>query len=46
MSINLNNIAFLNIKGSVYCCITSLIGKTETIKLMQNAGFTKKSGTL
>ena len=34
MSINLNNIAFLNIKGSVYCCITSLIGKTETIKLM------------
>ena len=46
MSINLSVIAILNIKGSDYCCITSLIGKNEAIKLLQNADFTKKRGTL
>ena len=46
MPINLSDIASLNIKGSVYCCITSLISKNEAIKLMQNANLTKKSGTL
>ena len=38
----LSDIAILNIKGSDYCYIMSLIRKSETINLMQNAGFTKK----
>ena len=39
MSINLSDIAILNIKGSNYRCIISLISKTEAIKIMQNADF-------
>ena len=46
MSVKLNDIAILNIKSSDYCCIISLIIKTEAIKLMQNADLTEKSGTL
>ena len=46
MSINLNNIAILNIKGSDYRCIISLLRKNLAIKLMQNADLTEKSGTL
>ena len=46
MSIKLIDIAILNIKGSDYCCIISLISKNEAINLMQNADSTKKSGTL
>ena len=34
MSINLSDIAILNIKGSDYCCIISLISTNEAIKLM------------
>ena len=34
MSINLGNIAILNIKGSDYHCIISLISKNETIKFL------------
>ena len=34
MSVNLTNISILNIKGSDYCCIISLISKNETINLM------------
>ena len=45
MSINLSNIAILNIIGSDYRCI-SLISKNEAIKLLQNADLTEKSGTL
>ena len=37
MSTNLSDIAILNIKGSGYCCIISLISKTEAINVMQNA---------
>ena len=37
ISINLSDIAILNIKASDYCCVISLISKTETIKLLQNA---------
>ena len=37
MSMNLSNIAILNIEGSDYCCISSLISKNEAINLMQNA---------
>ena len=46
MSMNLSDIATLNIKCSDYRCIISLISKIEAIKLMQNANLTEKSGTL
>ena len=46
MSINFSNIAILNIKGSDYCCIISLISKNEAMNLLQNADLTKKSVTL
>ena len=46
MSINLSNIAILNIKGSDYICIISLISKNEAINLLQNADLTEKSETL
>ena len=46
ISINLSDIAILNIKGSDYCCIISSIRKNETINLMENADLTEKSGTL
>ena len=42
-SMNFNNIAILNIKGSDFWCIISLISKNEAIKLMQNAALTKKA---
>ena len=45
MSINLINIAILNIRGSDYCCIISLISKNEAIKLMQKTDLIGKSGT-
>ena len=43
MSINLSDIAILNVKGSDYCCIISLISKNEAINLMQNADLAKKT---
>ena len=46
MSVNLSDIAILNIKGSDYQCIISSISKDEAINLMQNAYLTGKSGTL
>ena len=46
MSMNLIDVATLNIKGSDYHCIISLISKNEAINLMQNADLTKKSRTL
>ena len=39
---NLSDIAILNIKGSAYGSIISLIRKNEAINLMQNANLTKK----
>ena len=36
MSMSLSDIAILNIKGSDYRCIISLISKIEAIILMQN----------
>ena len=39
---NLSHIAILNIKGSDYRCIISLISKNEAINLLQNADLTKK----
>ena len=44
MSMNLSDIAILNIKGSDYCCIISLISKNGTVNLMQNVDLTEKSG--
>ena len=46
MSINLRDNAILNIKGSGYCRIISLISKNEAIHLLQNADLTKTNGTL
>ena len=46
MSMNLSNIGILNIKGSDYHCIISLISKNEAINLLQNASLTRKSGIL
>ena len=43
MSMKLSNFAILNIKGSDYRCIMSLISKDETINLMQNSDLTKKA---
>ena len=34
MSVNLRDIAILNVKGSDYCCIISLISENEPIKLL------------
>ena len=39
---NLSNTVILNIKGSDYHCIVSLIGKNEAIILMKNAELTEK----
>ena len=46
IAINVNDITILNIKGSDYRCIISLISKNEAIKLLRNADLTEKSGTL
>ena len=46
MSINLSKIAILNIKGSDYRGIVSLISKSEVKKLMHNADMTEKSVAL
>ena len=46
MSMNLSNIAILNIEGSDYCCIITGISKDEVINSMQNADLTVKSGAL
>ena len=46
ISINLNDITILNIKGSDHCCIISLISKNEAINLLKNADLTEKGGTL
>ena len=46
MSVNISDIAILNLKGSDYCCIIGLISKNEIINLLQNVDLTEKSGTL
>ena len=46
ISMNLSDIAVLNIKGSDYRCIISLISKNDAMNLMQNTDLTEKSGTL
>ena len=44
LSMNLSDIGILNIKGSDYCCIVSLISKCEAVNLVQNADLTEKVG--
>ena len=44
MSMDVSDIAILNIKAAGYCCIISGISKSETISLMQNIDLTKKNG--
>ena len=46
MSMNLSDVAILNIKGADYGCIISGINNSEALNLMQNIDFTKKSKTL
>ena len=43
MSLNLSDIAISSIKSSDYCCIMSLISKTEATNSLQNADLTEKS---
>ena len=43
ISMNLSDIAILNIKGSDYRCSICLISKNEAINLMQNTNLTKKT---
>ena len=42
VSMNLSDIAILNIKGSDYCFINTLMSKNGAIHLMQNADLTGK----
>ena len=42
ISVNLSDIAILNIKGSDYRCIINIISKNEVINLLQNADLTEK----
>ena len=46
MSMNLGDIAILNIKGSDYCCIISRISKSGAVKLLKNIDMTEKTKTL
>ena len=46
ISINLTDIAILNMKGSDYRCIIGLIIKNEAINVLQNTDLTEKIGTL
>ena len=46
VSMNLSDIVTLNIKGSDYCCIISLISKNGPINSLEIADLTEKSGTL
>ena len=43
---NLSDIAILNVQGSGYGCIITLISKNEAINLLQNADLTEKRGTI
>ena len=42
MSMNISDIAILNIKDSDYCCIISLISKNEAMHLFKNVDLTEK----
>ena len=42
MSVDLNNIAILNIQCVIYSCIINEITKREAVKLLQSADLSKK----
>ena len=46
VSMNLSDVAVLNIHNADYCCIISGISKSGAINLMQNIDLTKTIGTL
>ena len=46
MSVSLSDITILNINGSDYCCIISLISKNEAINALRNTDLTEKCGAL
>ena len=46
MSINLNDVATLNIKCVYYGCIINNISKSDAINLMQNADFNEEKKVL
>ena len=46
MSMNLSDIAILNIKGSNYDCVFSLSSKNKAINLLKNIDLTEKSRTM
>ena len=43
MSLNVSDVAILNVKDSDYCCIISLISKNEAINLIKNDDLTEKT---
>ena len=46
ISVNLSDIAILNVQGSDYGYIITLISKNEAINLLQNADLTEKRGRI
>ena len=46
MSMNLSDIAILNIKGSNYDCVFSLSSENKAINLLKNIDLTEKSRTM
>ena len=46
ISINLDDIAILNIRGVDYRCVVNGISKSKTVNLLQNADLSEKRETL
>ena len=46
MSMNLSDIASLNMHSADYCCIINGISKIKAINIMQNINLTEKRGKL
>ena len=46
MSVNLKDVAFLNVKGSDYSCIITLTSKNEAINVLENADLNEKMGSI
>ena len=44
MSVNLNNIAILNINSADYRCIINGISKSDAVNLLQNTNLTEERG--
>ena len=41
MSINLSNVAILNIRGVDYCCTVNGISKSDAVSVLENADLTE-----